>query len=123
MPLLLSTSGGWPPASAADSFCRMSGEPGIDCHSTWILFCLPQSTKTAPTASSVMTFQLAENQTLNLPATMVRSFVGAVEAAAAGTAVPPALGAAEAWPLPPPPAAGALVAVAAAPPQAARNAD
>src|SRR3954452_9488372 len=98
----------------------MSGEPGIDCHSTWILFCLPQSTKTAPTASSVTTFQLAKNQTLNLPEMIVRSFVGAVVAAAA-TAVPPAL-AAGACP-PPPPAAGALLAVAAAPPQAARNAD
>src|SRR5205823_1060158 len=97
---------------------RISGEPGIDCHSTWILFCLPQSTKTLPTASSVTVFQLAENQTLNLPETIVRSLVGVAPAAATAVAcgaAPPA-GAVAAWP----PAAG-LVGRAAGPPQAASS--
>src|SRR4030081_4147587 len=65
--LALLSSGGWPAATAADSLASCSGEPGIDCHSTLRLFCLPHSTKVLPTASSVTVFQLAENQTLNVP--------------------------------------------------------
>src|SRR5260370_5722066 len=65
--LALLSSGGWPAATAADSLASCSGEPGIDCHSTLRLFCLPHSTNVLPTASSVTVFQLAENQTLKTP--------------------------------------------------------
>src|SRR2546430_1560139 len=65
--LALLSSGGWPAATAADSLANCSGEPGMDCHSTFRLFCLPHSTKVLPTASSVTVFQLAENHTLNTP--------------------------------------------------------
>src|ERR671923_2530615 len=71
MLLVLVISGGWPAAMAADSLARIWGEPGIDCHSTSMggLCCVPHSTKMLPTASSVTVFQLAENQTANLPLT------------------------------------------------------
>src|SRR4051794_39704192 len=66
------------------------GEPGIDCHSTWRFCSLPQSTNVLPTASSVTVFQLAENQTLNLPPTTSLIATVAVGAGAA----PPVAGAA-----------------------------
>src|SRR5579859_3876173 len=75
--LALLSSGGWPAATAADSLANCSGEPGMDCHSTCTPFCLPQSTNVLPTASSVIVFQFAENQTLNVPA-------AGLDAAAAG---------------------------------------
>src|SRR5437870_3507867 len=83
MLLLLSSSGGWPAARAADSLARICGDPGIDCHSTSVLFCLPHSTKIAPTASSVTVFQLAENHTDILPGASVAWAAGAVVGAAA----------------------------------------
>src|SRR5437867_13377752 len=87
--LALFSSGGWPAATAADSLASCSGEPGIDCHSTFKLFCLPLSTKVLPTASSVTVFQLAENHTLN-------TAVPGVAAAAAGD-VPAGRGVGAAW--------------------------
>src|SRR5579859_3251274 len=99
--LALLSSGGWPAATAADSLASCSGEPGIDWYSTLRLFCLPQSTKVLPTASSVTVFQLAENQTLNVPVPgLDAAAAGAVAAAtvvgaaapAAGGAVAPAAG-------------------------------
>src|SRR5690349_21365090 len=65
--LALLSSGGCPAASAADSLANCCGEPGMDCHSTLIFRVLPQSTNVSPTALSVMSFQLAENQTLKTP--------------------------------------------------------
>src|SRR5919197_577538 len=86
MLLLLSISGGWPAASAADSLARIWGEPGIDCHSPSVLFCLPPSTKMAPTASSVTVFQLAENHTDIFPGASVAWATGALVGAAAAPA-------------------------------------
>src|SRR5216684_3651099 len=80
--LALLSSGGWPAATAADSLASCSGEPGIDCHSTLRLFCLPHSTNVLPTASSVTVFQLAENHTLNTPEPgLAAAAAGAVAAA------------------------------------------
>src|SRR5712692_4432021 len=105
--LALLSSGGWPAATAADSLASCSGEPGIDCHSTLRPFCLPQSTKVLPTASSVTVFQLAENHTLNMPvpglaaaaagAVAAATVVGAACAAAGGDVGAAALGAAVGW--------------------------
>src|SRR5215212_2098698 len=79
------SSGGWPAAREADCLDRICGEPGMDCHSTfWPPFALPHSSKAPPTALSVTSFQLAENQTLNTPAV---TFGSAAGAAAAGAAV------------------------------------
>src|SRR5579859_6652666 len=95
--LALLSSGGWPAATAADSLASCSGEPGIDWYSTFRLFCLPHSTNVLPTASSVMVFQLAENQTLNVPFPgLAATSAGAVAAAAvvgAGAGPAPAGGA------------------------------
>src|SRR2546428_11935517 len=60
-------------------------------YSTSIFCSLPQSTKVLPTASSVTVFQLAENQTLNRPATV--SLIAAVGWAAG--AAPAGLGGGE----------------------------
>src|SRR5919108_2632133 len=89
---------------AADSLARIWGEPGIDCHSTSMggLCCVPHSTKMLPTASSVTVFQLAENQTANLPlmgpacGTAVACGVPAIgpQAASPGVAAAPAVAAA-----------------------------
>src|SRR5207237_3163495 len=55
----------------------------MDCHSTLTPRCLPHSTNVSPTALSVMSFQLAENQTLNTPAAGAAACVPGVAAAAA----------------------------------------
>src|SRR5438105_6292013 len=92
--LALLSSGGWPAATAADSLANCSGEPGIDCHSTLSPFCLPQSTKVLPTASSVTVFQLAENHTLKTPLLACDACAGFAGVAAAAAVV----GAGAAWP-------------------------
>src|ERR1700730_13793805 len=80
--LALLSSGGGPAPTAPDSLASCSAEPGMDCHSTWRPFCLPQSTNVLPTASSVIVFQFAENQTLNVPdAGLDAAAAGAVAAA------------------------------------------
>ncbi len=81
--LALLSSGGWPAARAADSLASCWGEPGIDCHSTFRFLVLPHSTKVSPTALSVMSFQLAENQTLNTPDVAAAAWVVGWAAAAA----------------------------------------
>src|SRR5579859_6586095 len=109
--LALFSSGGWPAATAADSLASCSGEPGIDCHSTLRLFCLPQSTNVLPTASSVTVFQLAENHTLKTPAAGLAA--AAAGAVAAATVVGAAAGAAGGVVGAAPPAAGAAGCCAA----------
>src|SRR5438093_7963145 len=90
--LALLSSGGWPAATAADSFASCCGEPGIDCHSTCNPFCLPHSTNVSPTALSVTSFQLAENHTLNFPD------VGFEISAGVGAAAAAVVGGGAAWP-------------------------
>src|SRR6266542_1564019 len=90
MLLPLSISGGWPAASAADSLARYCGEEPTACHSTWVLFCFPQSTKMAPTVLSVTSFQLLVNQTVSLPGANACCPAGVVPDV---TAAPAAVGA------------------------------
>src|SRR2546426_12519846 len=80
--LELLSSGGWPAATAADSLASCCGEPGIDCHSTFRFFCLPHSTNVSPTALSVISFQLAENHMLKVPAPCAGAWAAGVAAAA-----------------------------------------
>src|ERR671937_414138 len=80
--LALFSSGGWPAATAADSLASCCGEPGIDCHSTLTPFWRPHSTNVSPTALSVISFQLAENQTLKTPEAGAAACAAGVAAAA-----------------------------------------
>src|SRR4051812_40888861 len=62
----------------------------MDCHSTLRFLVAPHSAKVSPTALSVMSFQLAENQTLNVPGEAPAACVAGVAAAAAAVVGAPA---------------------------------